>query len=256
MPLIKNIDWILLLTITTIVGLFYFNDLTLLAWSLLWSWVVCNCVVIILHEGLSHQQVIPKSKLIGYLLEFVAHLIVPFDTELKKSWSIHWFHHATWKSHVDHVQNELENNSWFKYLCCTNINRDERVYKLIDKGKVLPSNMLDQYHVMINVIFSIALILLIGITNYFYFYVIPVRFFDFYLKYVLEYLPHHGKLTKEEESDTPWLFPICLNGAYHTSHHKNPGKLILGPLKYLNIQYYFIKLFYNINTSSNGYAPK
>ena len=66
--------------------------------------------------------------------------------------------------------------------------------------------------------------------------------------YFVEYITHYNNLYREEDTDHPWYFFLCGNHAYHSTHHRNLRAVIVGAgwLKYFNVQYYYIKLFYNL----------
>ena len=246
-----------------IFGFIYFHS-SLIWWSILASWIFCNCVSLIVHEGWGHQYVTPKNRYVGYVLDIVGYLGMPlfaFETQSRKiMWKVlHKIHHIHWKESLDYSQWDVDHNSTITYLFFpfrTNHMRQDMFYdKIADKvynkvylGMDTISRFLDYNRNKIVILIHILSLVCLGLEYYFYFVFVPTYSYDVYHRYFGEVLAHKGKQTKDADYDIPWLFFICTSIAYHKSHHQYP-ELNLGPkwVKYFNIQYYFTKLFFRIN---------
>jgi fatty-acid desaturase len=252
---IKNTvsDMYLMLSIF-IVGFLIYDHSLRLVWALLVAWIIANCTALIVHEGWSHQYIVPKNKYFGYVLDYLAYLSM---SQTKLYWKkLHIDHHKYWKTEHDHVQWSLDNNHWFTYIFSDRkqylknifhpqiISRDTKMlYDNMDKFSVF----MDQHHVLITIPFHILIVFLFGFNFYFYFILLQIWLFSIYMLLFGEILPHRDK-RKEQEHNLLWLFPLCLGNAYHFSHHTTMNTLFLGTgwIKYINPQYYFIKLFYKV----------
>jgi hypothetical protein len=111
---------------------------------------------------------------------------------------------------------------------------------------------MDDHWRVISICTNIILMLLMGIKYYFFFVFLQGWIFLRYIGFATEYFPHKNRVSIQDELEHEkkyvWLFPFITSTAYHASHHYNARYLILGPgiTKYFNIQYYFVKLFFNI----------
>jgi hypothetical protein len=251
-----------LITPAILFGLIYFQS-TLIWYSILVCWVVCNCNTLIVHEGWAHQYIVPKNKYLGYILDILGHFISsPIPKEkysMKMNWKImHQFHHKYWKESNDFDQNTIDNNHWLIYIFFPAHIKDDTnklVYdKLYNKTTKEIYAEMDNTSVFIDVhrnkiisVMHILFFLLLGLENYFYFVLLPAYTYSLYHKFFGEVLAHKNKLTKNDDKDYPYLFFVCTSLAYHNSHHRYIG-INLGSTwqKYVNIQFYFVKLFYNI----------
>lgn len=236
----------ILLSISTI-GLFFFRvDLLLL--SILFCYVCCPLVELIIHEYWQHRLYQPKNKLISIIVDSIGHLFMPFaDRAFLRS--SHQFHHKFWKTEHDFTQKSLNNNGWIKHLFMLDQHQDNMLlYKLTDKElqTLLPhEKIIVKYRIYLILAFIVGFSILFGLENLFYFYILPITVFYLYFIAGSEVIPHRPKTIKEER-DYPWLLPIIHNLAYHKRHHINPGEIFfgVGRWKYLNLQYYYHKLFF------------
>jgi fatty-acid desaturase len=241
-------------TIILSAGLIYYWDITLFVWSLLLAYVVCNCVIVITHDGWSHHYISNKNRVAGFILDYIGYII---HNGSRTEWSfIHNRHHKHWKQADDWDQQQIDRANWFLFLVLLYstyrpkispalIEEHHNKYILNLKSE---SVWLEKNHRFIIAITHIAFILLLGFKFYLYFLFIIVWLFARYVRLFNELLPHKNELTKEQEQDLTYYFPICTNLAYHASHHRYPGVMFFGKgwIQYLNVQYYFVKLFYRI----------
>jgi hypothetical protein len=251
-----------LLTPTILLGLIYYQS-SLIWYALLVSWVVCNCTTLIVHEGWAHQYIVPKNKYFGYILDILGYFVstpIPIEKySIKMSWKImHQFHHKYWKESNDFDQKTIDNTHWLIYLFfpahsthTTNALIYDKFYRKQTKeiyAKMSNTSIfIDVHRNKILFLMHIIFLLLLGLENYFYFVLFPVYMYSLYHKFFGEVLAHKNKLTKNDDKDYPYLFFICTSLAFHNSHHRYIG-INLGSnwQKYLNIQFYFVKLFYNV----------
>jgi len=260
----KFIPWSFLLVIFGI--LYYQADL--LVWALLIGYIAANFISVIHHLYWAHQYVIPKNKFIKILIDLIGYISWPsIFLHPKAFWTYsHWYHHKHWGTNDDFVQ--IDNNNitmftqyvifrpfslFFKIRNSTNGMKKLKIYmetmSQADQHKVTP--FIDQYYRIITITIHISLMLLLGMKYYFYFVFFTCWMYSMHLALFGEYVPHVKRANDESEKDHPWAFLLAPEYSYHYSHHKY-GALILGPGKwrYLNLQYYFIKLFYNIQTKT------
>ena len=245
-------DKIFLLTVFVISTVIYYGA-DLLLWAMLMSWLVFNCVSLIIHIGWSHNYLIPKNKVFKFILDILGYLTtLPSrkGTSPKVFWKyIHPIHHRYWKDpEKDYLQWELNHNHWLRYLFTVDARHRQSLNHWGDHFN-LHESFIDRHFNLVVISLHLLFLFLLGFKYYFYFVLFQIWAFERQMALVGEIVPHINKHTQEEEHDQPLLFPFYGESAYHVSHHKNPTELNLGPgwTKYLNIQYYFVKLFYNIN---------
>jgi hypothetical protein len=248
-----------------IIGLIYYRC-DLLLWSLLFSWLINNFVYPIMHEGWAHGFFKPKNKIIGYFFNFICIIFMSPVFAWKIGvysphvyWmGLHRHHHVYWKTPRDHIQFDLDTNGWVKYLFLShrpqypNLYHDQitereirDVYSRLDPVSLY----LEKNYVWISKVFHAIFLILVGFKLWFYFVFIPIIFFYVMAIVFTEILPHVNNPTKEDDRDQIWSWPICVTNAYHVTHHWKNMTIVFGPgrWKYLNIQYYFFKLFYDIH---------
>jgi hypothetical protein len=246
-------DKIFLLTLCVIGGIIYYHA-DLLLWAVLANWVIYNCVSLIVHYDWSHKYLIPKNTFFKFILDVFGYLTALPGVSPRLFWKhVHQIHHRNWKDpEADYLQWELNHNHWVRYLFTVNARNTQHSSNW---SKDLPqeNTFFEKYFNLIIVSIHLCLFLILGFKYYFYFVLLQVWAFDRQMALVGEILPHINKITKEDERDFPWLFLYYGESAYHVSHHRYPLEFNLGKgwIKYLNIQYYFIKLFYNINPKVN-----
>ena len=248
--------------VCVIAGLLYFQ-FDLIGYALIEAYIVCNCLVVVGHMGWSHRYVTPKNKLISMILSLIG---VVFWHETTKSARLHWtcrhlYHHKEWRKEEDDVQGNLAENHWLVYLFL-NMKINNKNNKLAESfvADLNPTYLksLDKFSLFIEnnytkvfLTLHIILLALLGLKYYFFFVFLQIWINKIYSLFFGEIVAHPGSATRQTEKDHPKLFLICPEYAYHASHHRK-NALILGPrlLKYINIQYYFIRLFYNIQTNN------
>jgi hypothetical protein len=240
-------------TILIVAMLLWLRNVDYLWYSLGIGYVLSNCMTIVIHEYWVHQQLRPKNRIVGFIFDYIGHLLVSD----RISWGYaHLYHHTHWKSPQDIEVTAMLSNSWIYYLMGAspvhgNIAHASSIEarRESETNRLLPeSKFLQKYVVEITIITHLILLLICGLTVYVYFVLFQIWLFHKYIIGFNELVTHYNNKTQEEEVDIPYLFPICCGTAYHKSHHALSDSIILGPgkLKYFNIQYYFVKLFYNI----------
>lgn len=232
--------------------MWYYNA-DLLLWALLTSLIVFNCVSLIIHIDWSHNYIVPKNKFVKFFLDLLGYLTaLPSVNGVspKVFWKhIHPIHHRYWKDQEkDYLQWELNHNHLLRYLFTVDARHRQTTTKWYDYFSVTDS-FIDRHFNLVIILVHVLLFWLLGFKYYFYFVIFQIWAFERQMTLIGEIVPHLNKRTREEEHDSPWLFPFYGESAFHVSHHRYPLELNLGQgwKKYFNIQYYFVKLFYNIN---------
>ena len=240
-----------------------YSDFSLLGYALITAYISSNCIAIVIHEYWVHAQIKPKNRLFGFIFDYLGLLF--------HSRRLHWkykhsYHHIHWKTKKEVGELGMLSTPWLRYLISgPNFtttkygNMTAEFDKHIEAGdkysndnidKLLPESQFLEKHVYsITVISNLLLLLTLGLTVYIYFVFLQVWIFQKYIPGFNELITHYNNKTREEEADTPYLFPICCGTAYHNTHHIHPTVLVLGPnwIKYFNVQYYFVKLFYRLS---------
>ena len=229
-------------------GIFFFGTELLLS-SIIFTYICCPLVELIVHEYWQHQLYRSKNNFISVMLDIIGHLFVPNMDRISMA-ARHQIHHRLWKTEYDFTQKNL-NNGWIKHLLTLpSLSNVPLVSKLMDKvAQTLDKNQLFivNHRRKLILTFIIVFTALFGFEYLFYFYILPIVIFYFYFIIGSEIIPHHPK-TINEEKDYPWLLPIIHNLAYHKRHHTNPGEIFFGGgyWKYLNLQYYYHRLFFKV----------
>ena len=243
--------------ICVILGLLYF-DWDLLGWALLAAYFISNFSVMVIHEGWVHQYIVPKNKYVGYFLDLFFGYVI-YSIISKSHWRAHHRrHHVTWQTPNDWDGHTFATNKIFSFVMninCTLYGDMELLRPAIKQHYAELDSVekfMDDNWRVISIWTNIILMLLMGIKYYFFFVFLQGWIFIRYIKFAAEYFPHKNKVSiqdeLEHEKKYAWLFPLITSTAYHASHHYRAGYLIFGPkiAKYFNVQYYFVKLFYNI----------
>jgi fatty-acid desaturase len=168
----------------------------------------------------------------------------------------HTHHHRYWKTEKDIEWIAMLRMGWLYYFIISSpVHGNQEHNASIEATRVSltsqlspESQFLQNYSKEITILTHLVVLLTMGLSIYVYFLLFQIWLFHKYIICFDEIVTHYNNKTRDEEVDIPYLFPICCGTAYHKSHHALPDSIILGPgkLKYFNIQYYFIKLFYNI----------
>lgn len=227
--------------------------------ALLIAYVVLNCLNITVHEHWVHDLISPKNRIIGFILNYLGYIIYQPRILWRRS---HQNHHAHWKTPSDPEAPNWSRPLWELILKGPgNQQTNEAIaagkryvagwdnYREITIKNLPPeSQFLEKYQMQIKIFNHLFVLLVFGITNYIFFFVLQRQLFFCYILYFVEYITHYNNSSREEETDHPWYFFLCGNHAYHNTHHRNLRAVIVGSgwLKYFNVQYYYIKLFYNL----------
>lgn len=240
-----------------------YSDFSLLGYALIAAYISSNCMAMVMHEYWVHGQLKPKNRLFGFIFDYLGLLFQGHRLPWKYT---HSYHHTHWKTNKDVEQLGMLSGTWWGYLISGPTftmtkygNMTAEFDKHIEAGnkymndnidKLLPESQFLEKHVYsIAVISNLLLLLTLGLTVYIYFVFLQIWIFQKYIPGFNELVTHYNNKTREEEADTPYLFPICCGTAYHNTHHIHPTVLVLGPnwVKYFNVQYYFVKLFYRLS---------
>ena len=248
----------IIFTLFLITCLLYYR-FDLIGWSLLAAWSMIAMAPIIVHEYWGHNYITPRIKLIGYLLDLCGGLIMlPYPSGPPRQLCRigHALHHRYFPGPNDLIQYELANNNWFRYIFKFKMNTDTKLHELyrtlsINEYKQIYKNLdwveklFEDHTILIITSLHLLLIAILGFHLYVYFILVPIQCRSLLLVFT-EFITH--KLHTIDQ-DMPWAYPLVLNSAYHNMHHRHIDKLVLGPkfVRYINPQYYFIRLFYKVN---------
>ena len=255
----------------TYIGLIY--ALTVAPWvlfpiALLVGWIICNCITMTIHEDWVHDLITPRNRLSAFIFNYMGYVLWGIK---RIEWRYrHIDHHLIWKTPVDPYISWKGFSGW--YIALTNLpfngpaskqlfadpayieyrrnyyNGLKAYYPKYLNSLTPESQFLEKYDAFILPLTHIAFFFAFGAVNYIYFFLLQCFLFRKYITVFDEIVTHHNDLSREEESDQTHWFPICCGTAYHTTHHRNPTMVVLGPgwMKYVNIQYYFTRLFYKL----------
>lgn len=245
-------------TLILIAGLIYYK-FDLFWWSLLASCVIANTALIVVHDGWSHNSVTARHRILGYVLDLYGYLFTVATmgkTNQKKTMSSgHLIHHRYFYDiNKDNIYSDLNHNNWFQYIFMFGITYDKKNVEFVDNQSTkdfIPiynkmdsiSKWMEDHTQALLGITHVVLFLLLGLKYYMYFVLIPVWYYGIFLYRFVEWLFWK---TAIDGRDLPYTFPLLLGSAYHNSHHKYPDKIIVGPrpLRYINPQYWFVKIFF------------
>ena len=255
----------------TYIGLIY--TLAVAPWTLfplavLVGWVVCNCITMTIHEDWVHDLIRPKNRLFAFIFNYVAYIVWGFK---RINWRHqHVEHHQVWKTPIDPYIGWKDFSGWYIALTSSQPNgesakklhedpkyieyqhkyskRFDEIYPKILNSLTPENQFLEKYAAIIKPVSHIVFFLAFGAVNYVYFFLLQCFLFRKYITVFDEIVTHHNDLSREEETDQTHWFPICCGTAYHATHHHYPTMVVLGPgwMKYVNIQYYFTRLFYKL----------
>lgn len=243
--------------IILLAGMYVYYEPTLLISALITGYVLTNCMAMNLHEYWVHDLLTPKNRVIGFIFDYITTVLW---TTTRPGWRFaHSFHHLHWKTPRD-MDAGAYATPWWQYLLfgvaeknkhliptdqtdSTLSTQDENYNNLLPE-----SQFLVRYADYIRPLTHLLFLLVAGPAIYIYFLLLQHWLQTRYIVYFNEIVTHHNKKTREQEADTPYIFPICCGTAYHKTHHMHADVLVVGPgwVKYFNVQYYFVKLFYNI----------
>jgi fatty-acid desaturase len=240
-------------TVLIVALLLWFSDINYFIGALVVGYIFSNCMTLVFHEHWVHRQLSPKNRIVGFIFDYLCHLIV--HDRIFWIYS-HTYHHRHWKTTQDIEVNAMLAGSWLYYFIFASPvhgNLTHRAGADASCAEVMSqlnpeSQFLQKYVTEITLATHLIFLLIFGLSVYTYFLLFQIWIFHKYIVVFDELVTHYNNKTRDEEVDNPYLFLICCGTAYHKSHHTLFNSIILGPgkLKYMNIQYYFIKLFYNI----------
>lgn len=238
-------------------------NVSLFGYAVLAAYISTNCMAIVIHEYWVHNQLTPKNRFFGFIFNYLG--LLAFGQRLTWKYT-HSYHHTHWKTRQDIETVGMLSETWWRYFLLGSTFKTTKfgdltqefnahmqqadVYSGNNMHKLLPeSQFLEKHSISIILISHLILLLALGLVIYTYFVIFQIWCLGRYIPVFNELVTHYNNKTPEEEADTPYLFPICCGTAYHHSHHTKPDTIILGPgwVKYFNVQYYFIKLFYNVS---------
>jgi hypothetical protein len=235
--------------------------------ALLVGWILTNCWAMVIHEYWVHDLIVPRNRILGFILDYIGYILWGDRVDWRYK---HLDHHMIWKTNVDPYIFWKDFPKW--YIALTNLPTwGESAKKLSESAEWIEyrkkyeetfnswyptylrslhpeSQFLERHHNMIIFATHIGFFVAFGVISYVYFLILQCFLFRRYILVFNEIVTHYNDLTREQESDQKHWFFVCCGTAYHTTHHYNPRMLVLGPswIKYINIQYYFIKLFYKL----------
>jgi hypothetical protein len=257
-------DPIFIMTTIIIVGLFYYQS-DLIYPAVLLAYVLANCLMLIQHEDWAHGYIHPKNKIFGFFLDLFGYLVLyPSANTVSPrlmSKGVHvQEHHVHWKDPtVDATQYAIDNSSFLEFLFPnfkklgprfltkeSIIQQTENYRKNLDPISVL----IDKHYNLFIIVFHLMMLGVLGLKYYFYFVFFQLWFVNRHKVLFFDLIPHCQYKTREEEKDMPWLFPLAASAAYHNHHHIRPNEINFGPkwVKYFNVQYWFVRAFYRIDT--------
>lgn len=239
-----------------------YSNVSLLIPALIIAYISSNCMAIVIHEYWVHDQLRPKNRVVGFIFDYLG--LIFWGDRLRWKYR-HNYHHIHWKTPKDVEQLKMLASTWWHYLFVNKNMYSQKHGDLSDRLKKhnadadqfrasaihqLPteSQFLENHETEILVLSHLLLLLLLGPVIWIYFVFFQVWVFNKYIPAFNELVTHYNDKTREQETNTPYLFPICCGTAYHITHHMYPTTLVLGPrwVKYFNVQYYFVKLFYRL----------
>jgi hypothetical protein len=250
-------------TIAAITGLIAFHS-NLFWYSLIVGYFTCNLSTIVNHECWAHKYIIPKNKFIGYLLDLFASACWFHYTDkrslayVKATYPIgHGNHHRQWLSPHDLDTQSVKKN-WIKHVFFISLAavthskyspsfyQTDRKIELYLKSLTPWQRFLETNSLYFMLAVHVGFMAYFGLMYWFYFMFLQVWYTRIYITMTTDVIPH--VICKNNiDREIWWAWPLFLCNAYHITHHT--AGYYLGPNKlsdYFNIQYYFIKLFYNV----------
>jgi hypothetical protein len=239
---------------TIVIGLIYYNNFTLLLAGLAVTWILWALTEVIKHEYLEHRYVVPKNTIIRYLSDLILYAVTP-KIYLDKAQAVreHNYHHLYWKSERDEFIKKVRSALIPGLDDPMFLNRPtaENLNKLLAEHQ--QGKFLIKYLVELRVLFAVGFVAVFGLEYFIFLVLLPVI-----LKTVMEY-QHDLYIDRFGEKDYWWTWPLSLNQAWHLEHHRtfkrkpvSWDEIFRGPrlLKYLNPQYYFLRLLFRLKSTS------
>jgi hypothetical protein len=227
------------IAVVTVGYIAFFFDIYLLLTAILVSHLLSYITQILDHDWCTHRYILPKNSIINILCRAWI-MIMTHDPNTFPA--IHMAHHVHWLNDKDPIH--------------TNVTSSGQLASLLNVICSFPS-LTPAALTKPNAKLQIGLLLLTYVTIWIVFGFTYVVYFCFLSKLwhnALTLIPDITLYALKKQQNFPWLWPLILRDAWHYEHHikyhhKHYPKiedLFHGPswLKYLNFEYYFMKLFF------------
>jgi hypothetical protein len=232
-------------------GITVYFDLLLSIYSLIFTWCIWALTEVPKHDYIEHNYIIPKNKIIKYIIDFVLSLLNPEIYADKENWQkMHDLHHKNWQSELDTLTRLIDQGiilAMIKHKPFVKPN-SLALGKILSLYPEFP--WLFKHLIKIKVLISIILLLLLGPQLFLYFVAIPAA-----LKLGFEG-QHDWYIIRFGERNYWFMWPLALNQAWHLKHHQSYNRapntwndIFQGPkwVRYVNPQYYLTRLLFKIN---------
>lgn len=215
------------------------------------------------HDYWSHKLYKPKNKIIKWIFDLSVYLWrLPewHAASPRLDWLVfHLDHHRHWKYNDEH-QWMIDNNPiWIQLLVprlkrynfnkvSNNPSNQKKMLKEFQTQNNWLLNFIDDNFKIINILFHVALLCLMGAKLYLFLVFIPIYVSKMWYKWFADIQPHRNLAKREDEQDKP-IDALSLNPlwCYHKSHHTETGLPIGGRWKYFNPYYWFVTAFMDVN---------
>lgn len=202
------------------------------------------------HEYLIHKYVIPKNTLLKYLITMYTMSVNPNLYKNKECCKqYHFTHHIEWGTTKDVFTEDIKQGKYynFRFSPFDKPSADELSLMLREYCEY---PLIIKHLRLIQIAFYALLLWIIGLEYFLYLVMIPLMLVPFLL------IQHDWYLFKFGHQNYKFLWPLALNQAWHYEHHVNfrnrPSSInetFFGPrwIRYINLQYYFARLFFKVN---------
>lgn len=188
---------------------------------------------LITHLKFNHGYIQFKSSILEWvgLLFMCAYSYFKF-TDVK---SYHVYHHQQWRTLYDPTAAEIAQGKIKYYLGLTDPCAVPTV-EITNNSKI---NFVNQNFYLIKLSIFLVVILLFGM-NVFFYSIIAQQFYFYVLGKIHDVMFH----SNIDAVDKPWLFPIYFNDSWHIKHHADYSKLDSWQWPWINLHYWYYKLFF------------
>ena len=248
-------------TVAAVVGIIALWS-NLFWWSLLVAYFTCNISTITNHEGWGHRYIVAKNNYYEAFWDMFAHMCWFHYTDkrplayIKSTYGIgHGAHHRLWQDPED-LDTQSGKRSWAKHTWFISLadiahsKMSAAFYKIdiiidqrVDK---LPKwqQFVERQSLWIMLAIHLAFLAAFGFTAWFYFMFLQMVYVRTYITLLTDIIPHAG-VGNDPKKELWWTWPLFLDNSYHIRHHTTG--YYLGPkwTNPFNIQWWFIKMFYN-----------
>ena len=188
---------------------------------------------LIIHLKFNHSYIQFKNSILEWLgLCLVCVYSFWKFTDIK---SYHVHHHQSWKTLHDPTASEIAQGKIKYYLGLT----DPCTIPKFDATHNPKINFINQNFYLTKISIYLIVILLFGITAFFY-SIIAQQFYFYVLNKIHDIMFH----STVDAVDKPWLFPIYFNDSWHVRHHANYLNLDSWQWPWINVHYWYYKLFF------------